>query len=66
MTGTMEVKKETMKSLANELTGVLFYLCICCYSEDKKIQDKVMMHATAVRNAIDFLEKEADELDGGA
>ena len=44
------------KELAGALTEVLFFMAFECYSEDKEQQERVLKLATAVRNAIDYLE----------
>lgn len=47
------VKKD---SVVSGLKEVLFYLAICCYSEDKETQEKVERMAHAVNDAIELIE----------
>ena len=47
------IKAMTREEIINGLKETLFYLAICCYSEDKEEQEKVERMATSVHHAIE-------------
>ena len=49
------IKEMTHEEILSGLKETLFYLAICCYSEDKEEQAKVERMATSVHHAIEKL-----------
>ena len=52
------IKAMTPEEIVSGLKETLFYLAICCYSEDKEKQEKVERMATSVHHAIEKLKGE--------
>jgi hypothetical protein len=52
------IKEMTQEEILNGLNETLFYLAICCYSEDKEEQEKVERMATSVHHAIEKLKED--------
>lgn len=52
---TSGIKQMTRAEVESGLKETLFYLAICCYSEDKEQQEKVERMATSVHHAIEIL-----------
>ena len=53
-----EIKSMTHEEIVSGLKETLFYLAICCYSEDKEEQEKVDRMATSIHHAIERLKGE--------
>ena len=54
------IKEMTHEEIMDGLKETLFYLAICCYSEDKAEQEKVERMATSVHHAIEKLKGNYD------
>ena len=52
------IKEMTQEEIISGLRETLFYLSICCYSEDKEQQEKVERMATSVHHAIEKMKGE--------
>lgn len=52
------IKEMSLDEVISGLKETLFYLAICCYSEDKEEQKKVERMATSVHHAINRLNGE--------
>ena len=52
------IKAMTNEEIVSGLKETLFYLAICCYSEDKEEQEKVERMATSIHHAIEKLKGE--------
>ena len=52
------IKEMTHEEIISGLKETLFYLAICCYSDDKAEQEKVKRMATSVHHAIEQLKGE--------
>lgn len=52
------IKAMTHEEIISGLKETLFYLAICCYSEDKEKQEKVERMATSIHHAIEWLKGE--------
>ena len=52
------IKEMTQEEIISGLKETLFFLAICCYSEDKEQQEKVERMATSVHHAIEKLKGE--------
>ena len=52
------IKEMTHEEIMDGLKETLFYLAICCYSEDKEEQEKVERMATSVQHAMEKLKGE--------
>ena len=52
------IKMSEKSEVITGLTEVLFYLAICCYSEDKEEREKVERMAKSVSDAIELLKGE--------
>lgn len=52
------IKEMTHEEIVSGLKETLFYLAICCYSDDKEQQEKVERMATSVHHAIEKLKGE--------
>jgi len=53
-----KIKEMSLDEVVSGLKETLFYLAICCYSEDKEQQAKVERMATSVHHAIERLKGE--------
>ena len=52
------IKEMTQEEIISGLRETLFYLSICCYSEDKEQQEKIERMATSIHHAIERLKGE--------
>lgn len=52
------IKEMTREEVLSGLKETLFYLAICCYSENKEQQEKVERMATSVHHAIEIMKGE--------
>lgn len=52
------IQDMTLEQTISGLQETLFYLAICCYSEDKEEQEKVERMATSIHHAIERLKEE--------
>jgi hypothetical protein len=54
------IKAMNHEEIISGLKETLFYLAICCYSEDKEEQEKVERMATSIHHAIEKLKGNYD------